>query len=160
MADPLGLSIKAKGDDVASRHLTELAKRGDDPRPAFREIVEDVRSAEADWFASEGRGSWPPLAARTLAAKARAGHAGGALVATGALRRSLTVKRGAGAVRSATKRQMKFGTKVHYARFHDTGEGAPKRRVMIPLDARARREMVKDVRDYMMGRTTPFGRVQ
>lgn len=160
MADPLGLSVAAKGDDVASRHLTELGKRGDDPRPAFRAIVEDVRSAEADWFTSEGAGSWPPLAARTLKAKQRAGYPSSALVATGALRRSLTIKRGKGAVRSATKRQMKFGTKVHYARFHDTGEGAPKRRVMIPLDAKVRRRMVKDVRDYMMGRTTPFGRVQ
>lgn len=158
MADPLGLSVKAKGDDVASRHLTELAKRGEDPRPAFRQVVEDVRGAEADWFGSGGAGTWPPLAASTLEAKARAGYPSSALVATGALQRSLTIKRGKGAVRSISKRQLRFGTKLYYGRFHDTGKGSPRRRVMIPLDAQARRAMVKDVRDHMMGR--PAGRAQ
>jgi phage gpG-like protein len=150
---PLDLGIQAQGDDVASRHLTELAKRGEDPRPAFRQIVEEMRSAEGEWFGSDGAGTWPKLADSTLEAKRRAGFPTDVLVATGALRRSLTVKRGKGAQRSITKRQMRFGTKVYYGKFHDQGSGVAKRPILVPMDAKARRRMVADVRDHMLGKT-------
>lgn len=148
----LELGVAAQGDDVASRHLTILAKRGEDPRPAFRTIQDDMRAAETQWIGSGGAGTWPKLAESTRATKARKRYPATAMVATKALQKSLTVKRGKGAIRSATKRQMKFGTKVYYAQFHEGGHGVPTRRVLIPVDAKARRRMVRDVRDYMMGK--------
>lgn len=74
------------------------------------------------------------------------------MVATGALLKSLTVERGRGARRSATKRQMKFGTSVYYGKFHEKGESVPQRRILVPLDTRTRRRMVTDVRDHMLGK--------
>ena len=161
VAAALGLDVRAHGDDVASRHLTALAKAGEDPRPAFRQIQEEIRTAEATWFGTRGEGSWPNLQQATLDAKLRRGQPPDPLVATGALRRSLTVKRGSGAIRSATKRQMKFGSKVYYGRFHERGGRVPVRRPLLPVDTRTRRRMVKDVREWLMGATrgrTPQGR--
>jgi hypothetical protein len=106
------------------------------------------------WFESHGRGTWPPLANATREIKAKRGQSQQPLVATGALRRSLEVKRGRGATRSATKTRMRFGTTVWYARFHYfVSHSVPQRIPLIILDQRARRRMVLDVRNYMLGRT-------
>jgi hypothetical protein len=147
------LSIYAKGDEQAARTIALLGKRGQDPRPAFRQIIEELRVAEDLWFRSHGSGAWPHLADATREAKARRGEPSDILVASGALGHSLTVKRGQQSTRSATKTRMRFGSKVWYGRFHKLGDGVPKRDPLIPVDARARRRMVKDVRDFMLGRT-------
>jgi phage gpG-like protein len=154
MAQQLGLDIRAQGDEAASQLIEKLGKRGEDPRPAFRQILDELRVAEDHWFASHGAGTWPPLAQVTRDAKAKRGQPLTPLVATGALRRTLEVKRGRGTIRSATKTRMRFGTKLWYGRFHKLGSTpVPRRDPLIVLDAKARRRMVHDVRDYMMGRT-------
>lgn len=144
--------ISVRGADTASRHLTALAKRGEDARPAFRSIQRQLRKAEAEWFRRGGRGTWPELDEDTRRIKRREGLAPEPLVATGALLRSLTVERGRGARRSAGKTKMTFGTSVYYGRFHERGEAVPKRRILVPLDTRTRRRMVSDVRDHMLGK--------
>jgi len=149
----LGFDMEARGDEAASKLVYGLAKRGEDPRPAFRQIIDELRGVEPVWFSSHGRGSWAPLADRTREAKAKRGQPPDPLIATGALLASLTVKRGADAKRTAGKRSMRFGTKTYYARFHRMGEGVPIRDPLIPVDTRTRRRMVKDVRDYMLGKT-------
>jgi hypothetical protein len=150
----LGIGIEAHGDDVASRHLTGLAKRGRDPRPAFTKIIEDLRAGEAKWFASSGEGSWPKLAEATLADKARNGYPAQTLVRSGALLASLTAARGKQGRRTATTKQMRFGSRVFYARFHQTGSGVPRRPPLVPTDQRTRRKMVGDVRSHLLGRGT------
>jgi phage gpG-like protein len=150
----LSLDIHSQGDEQAAQLLLKLGKRGEDPRPAFRQIIEDLRIAEDHWFGSHGAGTWAPLADSTREQKQRLGQPLSPLVATGELRRSLEVKRGRGATRSATKTRMRFGTKLWYAKFHKLGSGyTPVRDPLIVVDANARRRMVRDVRDYMLGRT-------
>jgi hypothetical protein len=154
LAQALGLDIQAQGVDVASKTLTQMAKRGEDPRPAFRTISDELRAAEVAWYASDGDHSWPSLLPETIEAKLRRGEPTAPMIATRALVYSLTMKRWPGAIRSSTRRQMKFGTKVYYARFHERGNFPnPVRKVLLPVDARTRRRMVNEVRDYMMGRT-------
>jgi phage gpG-like protein len=149
-ASPLGFSIEAKGDDAAARTLRALGQRGEDPRPVFQQISDELRAAEVHWFESRGDGSWAPLAQDTLDKKARSGQPPEPLVATGALRASLTASRGQQGRRTVTQKQMRFGTRVKYAVFHKEGRGVPERSPLVPVDARTRRRMVKDVRDYLM----------
>ena len=153
LAQALGLDVQAQGVDVASKTLTQMAKRGSDPRPAFRSISDELRAAEAQWYASEGDHTWPALLPETIDAKMRRGEPSTPMIATRALVHSLTAKRWPGAVRSSTRRQMRFGTKVYYARFHQGGAFPnPVRKVLLPVDTRTRRRMVSEVRDYLMGR--------
>lgn len=147
------VEVHAVGDEAAAKTIASLGKRGADPRPAFRQITEELRGVEVPWFASHGRGSWAPLADRTREAKERENEPPDPLVKTGALLRSLTVKRGSQGVRTASKTRMRFGTKVYYARFHRDGTGVPVRNPLIPVDVKTRRRMVNDVRLYMLGKT-------
>jgi len=154
VSDPLGLSIHSKGDEQAARTIRLLGKHGEDPRPAFRQILEELRVAEDMWFRTHGKGAWPHLAEATREAKQQRGQPDDALVASGALGHSLTARRAPGATRSATKTRMRFGSKVWYGKFHKIGSGTtPRRDPLIPVDSRTRRRMVTDVRDYMLGRT-------
>jgi len=152
MAGPLGFSITETGDEAAAKVVAGLATRGEDPRPAFKQVLVELAGVESPWFSSSGRDTWASLSDYTRQAKAAAGYPDKPLIRTGALERSLTVKRGSSGVRSATKRQMKFGTKVPYARFHKYGKRIPRRDPLIPLDTRTRRRMVTDVRDYLLGK--------
>lgn len=47
--------------------------------------------------------------------------------ASGALYRALTAQQARGGVRRRAKTQLRFGTSIFYARFHEKGEGLPKR---------------------------------
>lgn len=153
MADQLGLDVQAHGDEAATKLVYGLAKRGEDPRPVFRQIINELRGLEPQWFGTLGRGTWPALADVTREAKRKRGQSSDPLIATRKLVDSLTVKRGGDARRSATKRAMRFGTKTYYARFHQKGSGVPVRSPLIPVDTKSRRQMVRDVRDYMLGKT-------
>ena len=130
--------------------LLALAKRGEDARPALREIMDELRLAEDPWFASRGAGLWLPLADITRAQKAEQGYSSDTLVRTGALRTSLTAKSRSKSIRRVSKDRLRFGTNVFYARFHAYGEGVPLRDPLIPLDERTRRRMVSDVQKYVL----------
>jgi phage gpG-like protein len=151
---PLGFDIEAHGDETAARVLKGLGKRGADPRPVFQTISEELQFAEGAWFASHGRGAWPPLADRTLSYKASQGQPAAPLIATGALIRSLTVKRGSASRRTITPKQLRFGTRVPYAVFHQkarTGHSRlPARPPLVPVDTQTRRKMVKDVQGFLL----------
>lgn len=151
---PVQAFIDVVGEDVAARNLANLARRGDDPRPALKQMVEEIRVREVSWWSSHGGGSWPRLAESTLARKQALGQPSDPLVATGALRDSYTVKRGKQSRRTATKNTLRYGSRVWYARFAlGTKRGEPARPPMFPVDYQVRRRMVKDVTDYLMGRS-------
>lgn len=151
--DGLGLDMQARGDEAATKLVYGLAKRGEDPRPVFRQIISDLRELEPQWFSSHGHGSWAPLAEITRDAKRKRNQPSDPLIATRTLFDSLTVKRGSDAKRTASKRAMRFGTKLWYARFHEMGKGKRARSPLIAVDANSRRKMVKRVRDYMLGKS-------
>src|SRR5215475_9448367 len=120
---PLQLDIEQKGVEDSARLLYGMAKQGADPRPAFRQILDELRLAEDPWFRSRGQGTWPQLADVTKDDKMRLGYPSDPLVRTGYMGASLTMRSGRGTVRVATQNQMRFGTRVFYANFHRYGTG-------------------------------------
>lgn len=153
---PLGFDIESHGDEQAARLLREMGKRGADPRPVFQQIATELQFAEGAWFASEGAGTWPPLAERTRAWKASQGQPSAPLIATGALIRSLTVKRGSASRRTVTTKQLRFGTRVPYAVFHQKARSGhsrlPSRPPLVPVERQTRKQMVRDVTAFLMGK--------
>lgn len=131
------LEFDVFGEDIAARHLLETAARSQDLRPASREIRNLLTKGNAAQFSSKGAffgSSWPPLAAATLERK-QGGEIG---VRTGALKASL--EGGRGRTTSATKTQVKVGTKVWYARMFAGGTktGQPARQLVGATAAQIR----------------------
>jgi hypothetical protein len=123
------VDFEVTGEDIAAKHLLETAIRAKDLRPASRKIRDLLTAGNARNFAAQGAvlgQTWPPLAPSTLARK-QGGEIG---VRTGALRTS--IQGGRGRSTSATKTQVKVGTKVWYARFFAGGtkSGQPPRPIV------------------------------
>jgi hypothetical protein len=150
----LEFTIESKGDEAVARLLHGLAHDAADPRPAFRQIAEELAIGEGAWFASDGAGTWPALAEATIREKQQKGYPPETLVATGKLKRSLIVRSGSSSRRTITARGMRYGTRVPYAIYHQrarTGYSKlPSRPPMLPVSRPTRRRMVRDVRDYLM----------
>lgn len=140
MAGGLGIDVQERGVDRAKRNLEEMGLRAKDVRGVSFKVRTVFRKAEERRFNSQGDGSWPPLAQATREAKARNGQDPRMLRATGALFRSLTSPRAAGQIDERRPDEFRFGTKLPYAQFHDTGRGVPKRK-LIDLTVKERREI-------------------
>jgi len=151
---PMSLDIQAEGDKRSALLLKRMSKRGADPKPAFEQISDELGVAEAAWFHSHGEGAWPKLEEKTLDTKQRLGYPSDPLIRTGALLRSLVVKRGRGSIRNKTVTRMRYGTRVPYAIYHyraRTGYShVPNRNPLVPLDLKTRRRMVKDVQKFLL----------
>jgi phage gpG-like protein len=117
----LRFSFEAYGDRLVSREILDMGDRALDARPAFRLIVDDFRTFEAERFDSEGDGTWKPLQPQTIAEKARKGLDPRILHATGRLRLSLTKKGAPGSYSRVYPNFMLFGSTVPYAHFLQTG---------------------------------------
>lgn len=94
---------------------------------------------EQEWFASNGQGTWPPLADSTVARK---GHST-ILVDTGDLKASITDPGRAMQIHGV---EAEYGTDVEYAIYHQDGgyvAGRPPQRQVIPdpLPVDTRREL-------------------
>jgi phage gpG-like protein len=116
----------------------------DDLWDRFKPLMSEF---ETEWFASEGEGSWPPLADSTLRQKTGSEM----LVETGTLKRSLT---DAGQAARTTARTMEWATDVAYAGFHQTGgyvPGRPPQRQVIPdpFPVEWRREFERETVNYV-----------
>jgi hypothetical protein len=129
--------IYAVGERRAAYHLDAMADVAEDARPFFRQLQDEIAREEGEWWRTHGRGVWPALSDRTRELKQKAGLDNGIMVATGALRASMT-KGSGGRGRRVSKSVMHFSTPLYYAVFHNTT-----RPVRIPRDAKFRR-MVHD----------------
>ena len=146
----LGVEVEVKGDEQAARLLAGMAKHGADPRPALRQISDELRAAEDPWFRTHGDGTWADLAEATKLAKQAQGYPDNPLVRTGALGGTLTVRSGARSIRKVTKAEMHFGTSLFYAKFHAIGSSVQMRNPVVPVNAESRRRMVYDIKRYVM----------
>jgi hypothetical protein len=74
---------------------------------------------------------------------------------SGALERALTVRRARGQTIRAGRQQLVVGlnsnptSKVFYGRFHQKGQGVPKRKVVV-FDKQAQRRVSPIIRDYIV----------
>jgi hypothetical protein len=141
--------IATTGDARAAQVLDSVGGRGADARPAWPGILKMMQGDTAERFDTKGRGLWRPLAPATIAAKARKNQDPRIMRATGALHRSLTLDRGRGALRRKSKYQMRYGSTVFYAQFHQEGHGVPKR-ILVEADAALQRRIVDALERYVV----------
>ena len=146
------VEIIVSGDQRVRARLRALMARSMNWRPAFIEIERVFEHAQRSWFESEGRRSWPPLAAATAAWKRTHGMSSSTLVRTGRLRASLTSST-ADSIRDMSNDRFAFGTKLRYAGYHRAGTPhMPKRRPGVKVDTPLLVEVAKVLRVYIMGR--------
>jgi len=128
---PLGFVVEAVGAAKAASDLELMGKRAQNVRPLDAVIRRVFLESEKERFEGQNqRPKWPPLADSTRERKARQGLDPRALRATQALHASLTQEGAAGQVDEPSPGSFRFGTKLPYAFYHDTGTGVPKRKLV------------------------------
>jgi phage gpG-like protein len=150
---PLRLDINVLGEDALNRTILRRSDHVKDFRPAFRKIRDRLRQVARRQFATEGSygsGGWPDLAESTLARKRAAGQPARILVATGALRDSLTGA-GAGSIDLMTTHEMRFGSSVSYGKFHAKGTRKMPRRSPINMPEAERRAILTELVRHIAG---------
>lgn len=139
------------GDEAVEHDLLAFADRAADAAPAFREIVKMCRAIEAEWFASEGDGTWDALAESTVAAKASAGLRPEILRATDDLFESLTEDGAAGAVEVITPIEMAWGSSIPYAKWHSSGTSRMPARDPLGITELHLREFTRTIQAWLVG---------
>jgi phage gpG-like protein len=115
------VNISIEGGDELARAFGLMSGAVNDWRPYWADVAAVFYISESARFSTGGFGAWPPLSDGYAAWKAK--HYPGApiLVRTGRLRESLTSRTGAGAVYEESPLELRSGTSVPYAQFHQTG---------------------------------------
>jgi phage gpG-like protein len=136
------VDVVVRGDEQAERLLGRLARRLEDGTPQLLGLVDQLIEAEQERFAGRGI-RWRRLAPSTSRQGRRP------LVLTGELMRSLTVRGYRGQIVEVRPGQLRFGTRVYYARFHQKGEGVPKRTV-VGLTRIQKKSVVAELRSLLL----------
>jgi hypothetical protein len=147
-----GVGIETTGIRAQVAVMKKLGIRGADIRPAYPEVETVYREQETQLFATQGHGQWPALAASTVATKASKGLDPRMMHASSMLYRSLTQKKPRNRWRRARKTELRWGTKVFYALFHQEGHGVPVRKV-IDIDNSGQRQITQ-----ILGRYITYGK--
>jgi phage gpG-like protein len=127
------------------RQSGAFRRRLQDLVPLWRRFDPVLHEIEAEQFASEGHGEWPPLAASTLRQKARHGFPAAPLIRTGRLIGSFHTM-------SMSPQSFVWGTPVDYAHWHQDGgykPGRPPQRKVIDIDTTARRRLEQETIGYL-----------
>ena len=146
------LSFVVANDVQLERSFSRFADSIKDLRGAWMEIADDFRSGERQQFSSGGgfgSGGWASLAPATLSLKARHGYPADILVRTGELRRSLTQK-GGQHVEDIQPLQLRIGTDVDYAIYHQKGTSRHPTRPPIQLPEEQKTRWHKAIHRYLV----------
>ena len=150
----VGFSFTVEGEEQVGRMLSRTTDRLDDLRPFLGAAAGFMAVAMEKQFNSEGgrTGGWAPLSDRYAADKAERWGARPILVASGAMRDSLTGS-GSGSVRREIGGDsLEFGTSVPYASYHQTGTSRMPQRRILDLTEDDRRGLMKLLQRHMFGR--------
>lgn len=143
------IDVQVNGQDTAAQMLSRQGARAQAPQRALNVIAARLIALQRQRL-SRGQGGLKRLAPSTLERKRRQHLDPRPLRATGTLIRSVT-ERGAPEQRlDISKDELVFGTKVYYARFHQFGEGNPRRRV-LNLTPKQREPIAQIIADFLMG---------
>lgn len=127
---PLRVDVDVRGDRPAAALLHRLSARlDDDGRPQLLSLLDELTEAQEERFRGQGV-RWRKLAPSTLRLDRQQGRDPRPLVLTGELRESLTRIGHPRMLVQVRRGELRFGTTVYYARFHQKGEGVPKRAVV------------------------------
>jgi phage gpG-like protein len=149
------LELSVFGDQQLNRELLRFAGRAVDARPLWDQIILDLRQLEAEQFEQQGgraSGGWQKLADSTIARKAAKGREDPAriLVDSGALEKSLTETHGDDAIRVSEHDEMRFGTSLPYAEYHQLGHGVPRRRFLELTETDRHMTFVQRAQRYLV----------
>lgn len=170
----MAFSLELVGVKEKQAELGVFVEALGDMEGLWRRYAEIMSATEAEWFASNGDGMWPPLAEDTLRDKLASGYPPETLVRTGALMESLIdpaqamdISQGRSTLGTFTESAMTWGTSVadergrEYAHFHqhtlegtmipfDYGDRPPERQVIPwPLPASVEAEMLAADEDWL-----------
>lgn len=151
MAQPV-LTLDIMGDEQLVRGLSRFADDVKDLREPFREIVKEFHKIEQKQFQSEGgygSGGWAPLSPRTVELKQRAGFPDKILVRERFLIESLTGET-PWSITEVRPLEMRVGSKLEYARFHQKGTGAMPARPVIDLTEGDKMTFMKTIQRYLV----------
>jgi hypothetical protein len=143
-----GIEIDTTGVRAQVALMRKLGVRGADARPAYDDIEAVLRAQGEKQWATTGHGEWPKLAASTQAYKNTHGGDQRIMRASGALYKSLTQKAPRARWRRARKTELRWGTKLYYAFFHQEGHGVPQRKV-IDIDPEGSKQIAKVLGSYI-----------
>lgn len=128
--------------------VDRLSRRLADGRPQLLSLVDRLIAAERLRFMGVGQ-RWRRLAPATVRKDRQEGRNPQPMIVTGALLRSLTQVGDRDQIVRVRPGQLQFGTRVFYARFHQRGEGVPKRTV-AGLTRQQRKGVVEDLRRLLL----------
>lgn len=146
---PTRIHFEFFGDTQIDRTLEGIEIRGRDATPAWEEIAESFLAGERSQFASQGAwgsGGWSPLSPKYAEWKARHYPGQPILVRTGALRASLT---DGPDVRIIRPQDAWLGSMVRYGRYHQSGDGVP-RRPPVDIPESERRTWAKIMHRFLI----------
>jgi hypothetical protein len=143
-----GMEIDTSGVRAQVALMKQLGIRGADARPAFDKVEEVYREQGEKLWGTRGHGGWPRLKESTIDTKNRKGLDPRIMRAKGFLYRSLTQKKPRARWRRARKTELRWGTKVFYAFFHQEGRGVPVRKV-IDIDLEGQQAITRVLSRYV-----------
>lgn len=138
--------------DKLTRKVRAMQRRAQDVSPAWEALLDwFVEQNQAQFLTRGGRyrDPWPPLAQSTVDQKFRQGWPLDPLIRTGDLVRSLTHR--PLAIEHITGREVRAGTDVSYARFHQTGtRRMPQRILFSPVQIRREQAATTAVANWII----------
>ncbi|MEJ7824905.1 MAG: hypothetical protein WKF48_05725 [Solirubrobacteraceae bacterium] len=141
----MDIDVIVRGDDQAQRLLDRLARRLHDGTPQLYSLVDELIASERDRFAGRGV-RWRKLARASIRAK---GGNTRPLVLTGLLMDSLTQRGHPQQLLIIRPTEIRFGTRVWYARFPQKGQGQPKR-IVVGLSKARRKSVTHELRELLL----------
>ncbi len=138
--------VSVKGLDKINRRFSRLERNLNETEPMFVAITEALAKSNER---SYGRGVH--LADATVETKARKGLPDEPLVATGKLKASLTRTDAADAIREIGPTEMRFGTKVFYARWQNWGTKTMPRHKVLKFTPTVRKLVKTLMREHILG---------
>lgn len=139
-------SIEVFGEKQVDRTLTRFADKAGNARPLFASLAHDIEEIERAQFAGEGRRAhpWAWLQPGTVARKSEPRI----LFETGALEASLTG--GRGRIRDIKRDELRFGTSVPYAGYHQSGTRHMPARPVIDFTEADKRAMIRKIQRFIV----------
>ncbi len=144
------VSFEVLGEKQVSQMLSRTTAKAADLGPYWLMVQGLLQQAIKEQFDTEGgrTGGWAPLSERYASDKVRRFGNQPILVATGALRQSLTGGSG-GIARQEGNNALLFGTELGYGRFHQTGTSSMPQRRILDLTNDDRRTMLKMLQRHL-----------
>jgi|SRR5580765_1525354 len=151
----LGLNIKpADRSEGLEYEIFQIGDRADHLKPVFEHIVVKIMNREKRMFESRGATSgtyWTPLREKTVKEKRRelAPFPERPLWRTGKLMRSLTERGAEGQILQISDDTFRFGTKINYAAFHESGNKNMAARPPLVIPKKHAQEYIDDIERYV-----------